>query len=137
MANMTKEVMDMFNNPNASKVLATAESNGKIHAVPHGSIIAIAPDKVAFAKLVKGKTLENLQSTKNASVTAFVPLQKPGESIGYQVKGIFEGIQEAGPLFDNYQSKMPPNMKLAGVGTIKVEEVYEVSPGPNCGKKLA
>ena len=55
----------------------------------------------------------------------------------YQVKGIFEGFQESGPLFDNYQSKMPPNMKLAGVGTIKVEEVYEVSPGPNCGKKLA
>ncbi|MFZ3252675.1 MAG: pyridoxamine 5'-phosphate oxidase family protein [Syntrophales bacterium] len=137
MADMTKEAMDMFNNPNASKVLATVDVAGKIHAVPHGSIMAVAPDKVAFAKLLKGKTQENLQSTKNASVTVFVPSQQPGESIGYQVKGIFEGIQESGPLFDNYQSKMPPNMKLAGVGTIKVEEVYEVSPGPNCGKRLA
>jgi hypothetical protein len=134
---MTKEVMDMFNNPAASKVLATVDSNGKVHAVPHGSIVAIGPDRVAFAKLVKGKTLENLESTKNVSVTAFVPSQQPGESIGYQIKGIFEGLQNSGPLFDNYQSKMPPNMKLAGVGTIKVEEVYEVSPGPNCGKRLA
>jgi hypothetical protein len=83
MANMPKEVMDMFNNPNASKVLATLDTSQKIHAVPHGSIMAIAPDKIAFAKGVKGKTWENLETTKIASITAFITAGKIEESIGY------------------------------------------------------
>lgn len=135
MADMTKEVMDMFNNPNASKVLATVDDSGKIHLVPHGSIMAIAPGRVAFAKLMKGKTWENLVERKTVSMTAFVP-GKVGETKGYQVKGVCEGIETSGELMDQYQKKMPPGMKLAGTGTIKVEEVYEVSVGPNCGKKI-
>ncbi|MDY6863242.1 MAG: hypothetical protein SV062_09665 [Thermodesulfobacteriota bacterium] len=136
MANMTEEVMELFNSQSAAKVLATADSKGSIHVLPHGSIMAIAPDKIAFAKLVKGKTWDNLEKTKNASVTAFILSQKPGESKGYQVKGACEGIQSSGELYDSYQSKMPPNMKIAGAGIISVEEVYDVSPGPNCGKRL-
>ncbi len=137
MAEMTKEVMDMFNNPKASKVMATRDAQGKIHAVPHGSIMAIVPDRIAFAKLVKGKTWENLQATKVASITAFMLGEKPQESVGYQVKGVCEGIETSGELMEKYQSQMPPGMKLAGVGVVKVEEVYEVTPGPNCGRRIA
>ena len=137
MANMTKEVMETFNNPKAAKVLATVDSEGKIHAIPHGSIMAIAPDKIAFAKIMKGKTWENLEKTKTASVVAFIPSNKPGESVGYQVKGVSAGLQSSGELYEQYLSKMPPQMKIAGVGVISIEEVYEVTPGPNAGKKLA
>jgi hypothetical protein len=53
------------------------------------------------------------------------------------VKGTCEKIETSGKLFEKYRSQMPPNLKLEGVGVIKVEEVYEVSPAPNCGKRIA
>ncbi|MDY6973920.1 MAG: hypothetical protein SV775_16605 [Thermodesulfobacteriota bacterium] len=136
MANMTKEVMDMFNNPNASKVLATVDAFGTAHVVPHGSLLAIAPNRISFAKLVKGKTWENMEQRKSVSLTAFLP-GKPGKSVGYQVKGICEKIETSGELMDKYMQQMPPGLKLAGAGAIRVEEVYDATPGPNCGKQLS
>ena len=136
MAEMTKEVQNLFNNPNASKVLATLDAFGKIHVVPHGSIMSVAPDRIAFAKLAKGRTWENLEDRKTASLTAFIP-GKPGESIGYQVKGVFEKMETSGDLMDTFIRMMSPGAKLAGAGTIKVEEVYDVTPGPDCGVKIS
>jgi len=135
-ADMTKQIMDIFNNPGAAKVMATLDASGKIHVVPHGSIMAIAPDKVAFAKLMKGKTWENLEERKTVSLTVFLQ-GKPGESEGYQVKGVCEKLETWGELVDKYRQNMPSGVNLAGAGTIKVEEVYDVSVGPNCGARIA
>lgn len=135
MAGMKKEVMDMFNNPDASKVVATVDGSGSVHVVPHGSLMAVSPDRIAFAKLVKGRTWENMEERKNVSLTAFTR-GKPGESEGYQVKGVCEKIETSGELMDKYKQNMPPGIELAGAGTVRVDEVYDVSPGPNCGKRL-
>lgn len=123
MMKMSKEVMDIFNNPEASKVLATVDENGNINVAPHGSLLAFDEETITFAKSSKGKTWHNLETTKKAAATAF--LLKP-EPAGYQIKGTFQGFQTTGSLFDLYKGKAPKGIQILAVGTIKVEEVYSL-----------
>jgi len=133
MVKMPKEVMDMFNDPEASKVLATVDADGKLNVAPKGSIIAADEETIAFADIFGDKTNKNLESTKKASAVSF---KMP--PAGYQIKGKFEGFKKAGPLYDSFAKKVKEmlNMDIKAVGTIKVDEVYSVGP-PDFGKKIA
>jgi len=134
MAKMTKEVMDLFNDPNSAKVLATAGTGLEINAVPKGSLRAIGEDLMAFADIFGDKTNKNLAANKKVSALAFQT--KP--LAGYQIKGTFLGFQTSGELFDRFAKEIKERIKLdiRAVGTIKVEEVYSVAP-PQPGKKIA
>lgn len=68
MAKMSKEVMDVFNDPGSAKVLATAGSTVlEINAVPKGSLRAVGEDVIAFADIFGDKTNKNLQLNKKVS----------------------------------------------------------------------
>jgi hypothetical protein len=132
MAKMSQEVMAMFNDREASKVLATVDKDDNLNVAPIGSLAAVSEETIAFAYIFPGKTKENLEATRKAAVMAFKAMS------GYQVKGNFEGFQSSGPLFDKFaaQIKQLLKMDIKSVGTIKVAEVYSVSPA-EAGKKLA
>ena len=134
MAKMPKEMMDLLKDPQASKVLATADSGGKLNVVPKGSLSAIDEETVAYAFISEGKTEANLKATSKVAAAVFKLGMPP---TGYQVKGTFEGFQASGPLFDRF-AKMLKGMKIEAkaVGTIKVEEVYSVSLAER-GRKVA
>lgn len=129
---MSQEVMAMFNDREASKVLATVDKDDNLNVAPIGSLAAVSEETIAFAYIFPGKTKENLEATRKAAVMAFKAMS------GYQVKGNFEGFQSSGPLFDKFaaQIKQLLKMDIKSVGTIKVAEVYSVSPA-EAGKKLA
>jgi hypothetical protein len=55
MAKMTKEIMDLLNDPKASKVLAPCDSGGNLNVVPKGSLVAIDEETIAFADIFGGK----------------------------------------------------------------------------------
>jgi len=124
---MPKEAMDFFNDPEASKVLATVDANGVINVVPKHTLAAIDEETIAFADIFGDKTNKNLEATNKAAAVAY---KLP--PAGYQIKGTFQGFQKSGPLFDNFakQVKEKLNMDIKAVGTIKVEEVYSVFPSP-------
>ena len=134
MAKMTKEVMDLFNDPNSAKVLATAGTALEINAVPKGSLRAIGEDLMAFADIFGDKTNKNLAINKKVSALAF----RTNPLAGYQIKGTFLGFQTSGELFDRFAKEIKERIKLGirAVGTIKVDEVYAVAP-PQPGKKIA
>lgn len=134
MARMPKEVMDVFNDPGSAKVLATLGIDMVLNVVPKGSLRAIDEERLAFADIFGEKTNKNLESNRKVSALAF--RMKPVE--GYQVKGVFEGFQTSGELFDYYVREIRERLKMEirGVGVIKVEEVYSVAP-PRAGKKIA
>ena len=134
MVRMSKEVMDLFNDPGSAKVLATAGSLLEINVVPKGSLRAIDEETLAFADIFGEKTNRNLET--NPRVSALVFRMKPVE--GYQVKGRFEGFKTSGELFDFFAKEIRERlrMEIRGVGIIKVEEVYGVAP-PSAGKKIA
>ncbi len=61
---------------------------------------------------------------------------EPG--VRLQVKGTFLGFQTSGELFDRFAREVKEKIKLniRAVGTIRVDEVYTVSP-LEPGKKVA
>jgi len=134
-AKMSKEVMDVFNDPGSAKVLATAGSTAlEVNAVPKGSLRAVNEDTIAFADIFGDKTNKNLQLNKKVSALAF----KTSPVAGYQVKGTFLGYQTSGELFEGFAKMVKEKIKLdiRAVGTIRVDEVYAVAP-PEPGKKMA
>ena len=135
MAKMPKEVLELFNDPSSSKVLATAGSTAlEVNAVPKGSLRAVNEDTIAFADIFGDKTNKNLQLNKKVSALAF----KTSPVAGYQVKGTFLGYQTSGELFEGFAKMVKEKIKLdiKAVGTIRVDEVYAVAP-PESGKKIA
>jgi uncharacterized protein len=135
MAKMSKEVMDVFNDPSSSKVLATAGSTAlEVNAVPKGSLRAVNEDTIAFADIFGNKTNKNLELNKKVSALAF----KTSPVAGYQVKGTFLGFQTSGVIFERFAKKEKEKVgfDIRAVGTIRVDEVYAVAP-PEPGKKIA
>ena len=135
MAKMSKEVMDVFNDPSSAKVLATAGSTAlEVNAAPKGSLRAVSDEVIAFADIFGDKTNKNLQLNKKVSALAF----KMSPVAGYQVKGTFLGFQTSGELFDGFAREVKEKIKLdiRAVGTIRVDEIYAVAP-PEAGKKIA
>ena len=135
MAKMSKEIMEVFNDPSSAKVLATAGSTAlEVNAVPKGSLRAVNEDTIAFADIFGDKTNKNLQLNKKVSALAF----KTSPVAGYQVKGTFLGYQTSGELFEGFAKmvKEKINLDIRAVGTIRVDEVYAVAP-PEPGKKIA
>jgi predicted pyridoxine 5'-phosphate oxidase superfamily flavin-nucleotide-binding protein len=124
MAKMPKEVMDMFNDPAASKVLGTIDETGVLNIAPIGTLRAVNEETIAFADIFGGKTKKNLEKTKKAVSVAF----KYTPPVGYQIKGTFVGWQTSGPLFEMLDNRMKELLKIRikRVGTIKVEEVYSI-----------
>ena len=135
MAKMSKEVMDVFNDPSSAKVLATAGSTAlEVNAAPKGSLRSVSDEVIAFADIFGDKTNKNLQLNKRVSALAF----KMSPVAGYQVKGTFLGFQTSGELFDRFAKEVKEKIKLdiRAVGTIRVDEIYAVAP-PDPGKKIA
>jgi len=134
MAKMSKEVMDVVNDPNSGKVLATAGTVLEINVVPKGSLRAIDEERIAFADIFGDKTNKNLEVNKKVSALAF----KVSPVAGYQIKGTFLGFQTSGELFNRFAKEIKERIKLdvKAVGTIRVDEVYAVAP-PQPGKKIA
>jgi hypothetical protein len=134
MAKMSREVMDVFNDPGSAKVLATAGSTAlEVNAAPKGSLRAVSEDVIAFADIFGDKTNKNLQLNKRVSALAF----KLSPVAGYQVKGTFLGFQTSGELFDRFAREIREkiNLDIRAVGTIRVDEIYAVAP-PDAGKKI-
>jgi len=135
MAKMSKEVMDVFNDPSSAKVLATAGSTAlEVNAAPKGSLRAVSDEVIAFADIFGDKTNKNLQLNKKVSALAF----KMSPVAGYQVKGTFLGFQTSGELFNSFAKEIKEkiNLDIRAVGTIRVDEIYAVAP-PEPGKKIA
>jgi uncharacterized protein len=132
MVRMSKEVMDVFNDPGSAKVLATGGSTVlEINVVPKGTLRAVSEDVIAFADIFGDKTNKNLQLNKKVSALAF----RMNPVAGYQIKGTFLGFQTSGELFDRFAKEVKEKIKLdiRAVGTIRVDEVYAVAP-PKPGK---
>ena len=130
MAKIPPEAMELFKDPQASKVLATVDASGTPNVAPKGSLAALDEETIAFADIAGGKTRANLEATKKAAVAV---TKMPA---GYQVKGTLKEFQTSGPVFDGFAERLKPmKMTPAAVGIIKVEEVYSLTPSDR-GKKL-
>ncbi len=135
MAKMPKEVIDLLNDPESSRVLATSDGTGMPNVVPKGSLHAIDEETIVFGDIWGNQTNTNLNTNGKAVVSVYKVQPHP---TGYQVKGTFQGFQTSGPLFENLSKAVKKKVKLdiRAVGVIKVDEVYTAAH-PQPGAKIA
>ncbi|UQZ90455.1 pyridoxamine 5'-phosphate oxidase [Deltaproteobacteria bacterium Smac51] len=113
--------------------VATADSSGQPNVAPKGTLKVIDDQTLAFADLFSVKTRQALEENGKISVAVI----ESGKPIGYQFKGTAE-LLNTGPLFEDFCE----NLKKAGmpapayVTKITVEEIYNLAPGPEAGKKI-
>jgi hypothetical protein len=132
---LPKNVQDLFNDPQAVKVLATTSTNGLLHVVPLGSLVAPSKDMLIFAKIIAKETHANLEEAlKKGSLVSALAV-KGGEA--YQVRCRPKTYATAGPLVDGMNEKLKARgMTAAGIWVLEPVEVLNQSPGPNAGKPM-
>ena len=133
MVTIPKDIMDIIAAADSIKMMATVDEKGFPNVANVHSIVAVDSETIAFAELFIKKTKANLENTKKVAIQIF-----KGPMSSYQLKGTFAGFQTSGPIFDSFSEKVMSAMKLQikSVGFIKVDSVFEASPGKD-SKKLA
>jgi predicted pyridoxine 5'-phosphate oxidase superfamily flavin-nucleotide-binding protein len=130
MAKLPQEVVDMYNDPEAVKTIATVDKQKNLNLVPLMSAAMLDEETIVFVDCDLGKTKTNLEATKRATIAVHaLPM------FGYQAKGMFGGWQDSGPVFDKYATRYKEMMAAKGVtitpkavGTLKIQEAYSISP---------
>jgi len=133
MVSLPKEVMDLLvPGANTVKAIGTADSEGTPHTIITGSLMAIDNETLAFAVVATKTTLNNLKTTKKASIAIYQP-----PMTGYRIEAIYNSFQDSGSLFDNFAEALKQRgLPCSGVVILKVDGVYVLGP-PEPGKKIA
>jgi len=134
-----KEVMDVYNDPAAIKVLAT-RSGEDLHVIPLGSMRVVDPNTIVCATIFMHEAHENLRKAaeNNERVsTLAVKLAPGGQSQAYQVRCRVKASMTSGPLFDSFKENIKQRgMDVRAVWVLEPLEVL-VQIGPNAGQKIA
>jgi hypothetical protein len=138
---LPKQVMDLFNDPQSTKVLATKCPNGMLHTVVFGTLAAPEPGLLSFGNIMAKETHQNLQDAlKNggyASALAIKGMQ------AFQVRCKPKEYATSGPVFDVVNARWQEASKrlgapipLLGVWLFEPVEVIDQSAGMSAGKRL-
>ena len=128
MAKLPEKAMELFNDRQAMKIIATVDAAGKPHLTPKGTMMAIDDETIAYSEMAGGKTKANLEATEQAAVLACKELK------AWKVRGVLQGVYTSGDVFEKFRktAKEELGLDVNNVVTIKVEEVFTSS-----GKKIA
>jgi predicted pyridoxine 5'-phosphate oxidase superfamily flavin-nucleotide-binding protein len=136
MAQMTERMQKLFNKV-LTVVLSTATRDGTPNAVPVGAKKIIDAETILISDQYFNKTLANMKANPRVSVMYWE------EREGYQLKGTVT-IETSGPRYedtirwiDELSVKYGVPLKSRGAIIFKIEEIYDVAPGPDAGKRLA
>ena len=128
MAKLPEKAIELFNDPQALKVIATVDAAGKPHLTPKGTMMAFNDETIAYSEMAGGKTKANLEATKQAALLACKELK------AWKVRGVLQGVYTSGETFEQFKktAKEKFGLDVNNVVLIKVEEVFTSS-----GKKVA
>ena len=135
MAKMTDKMKELFNKV-STVVIATATAYGKPNAVPVNAKKVIDDETILISDQYFNKTLANMRMNPQVSIMYWEGVK------GYQLKGSVI-IETSGQLYedtarwiDEISMKLGVPLKSKGAVIFKIEEIYDLSPGPNAGKQL-
>lgn len=136
MAQMTEKIMELFKKvPTA--VFATASSDGIPNAVPVGAKKIIDNETLLISDQFFNKTLANIKDNPKASITFW-----EGHD-GFQIKGsVFiettgSRFEETAKWIEEMGNKIGAPLKSKGAFIFEIEEIYNLTPGPDAGKRIA
>ncbi len=136
MARMTERMQELFNRVN-TVAFATASADGTPNVVPVGAKKIIDDETILISDQFFGKTLSNIKVNPKVALTYWEGHE------GYQLKGSVT-VETSGRLFEDtakwveeLSRKKGTVLKPKGIVILKIEDIYNVAPGPDAGKKLA
>jgi hypothetical protein len=136
MVALPEEVMKALNDPASVKVLATKTPEGEVNAIPLGSLAALDPNTIICGVVFMKQTHNNLEKMKKKGERPAV-LVVSGRN-AYQIHSIIKVFETSGHVLDVMNEKVKARgITITGVWFMEPETVFDQSPGPNVGKKLA
>ncbi len=136
MARMTEKIAELFEKvPTA--LLATATPDGVPNAVPIGAKKIIDNETILISDQFFNKTLVNMKANPKVSVTFW-----EGHD-GYQIKGsvVIETtgsrFEETAKWIEEMGNKIGVPLKSKGAVILSIDEIYNLTPGPDAGKRIA
>ena len=136
MAKMNQRVREIFENQQ-TVVLATATKNGVPNVVPINAKKIIDDETILISDQFLNKTLTNMKDNPQVALTCWDKYE------GYQIKGKAT-IEISGQLYQDTArwieergKKLNIPLKSKGAIVVKITEIYNVSPGPQAGVKIA
>ena len=136
MAQMTEKIVEMFKKV-PIVILATATTDGIPNAVPVGSKKIIDNETILISDQFLNKTLANMKANPKVSLTFW-----EGHD-GYQIKGSVtiettgNRFEETSKWIEEMGNKMGIPLKSKGVVILTIDEIYNLTPGPDAGKRIA
>ncbi len=136
MVALPEEVMKALNDPTSVKVLATKDPEGMIHAIPLGSLSAPDPNTIICGVVYMTQTHNNMEMMKGKGERAAVLVVNGMSS--YLVHAKIKDFKASGPVLDKMNEKVKARgITITGVWSLEPEIVFDQSPGPNAGEKIA
>ncbi len=131
MVALPKEVIDLINAKEATKLLVTVSSEGQPHAIVCGSIFATPDGKAGVGEILMKRASKNLKDTGKAALSVAAGPK------AYELILKNPARADSGPLFDDMKAKMAAlNLPCFAVWTFDVAEVWDESAGPSAGTKV-
>ncbi|MBI5116306.1 pyridoxamine 5'-phosphate oxidase family protein [Candidatus Poribacteria bacterium] len=135
MAKLSEQIKEFLGEGRLAYV-ATSDKSGIPNVVPKGSLGVLDDEHLVFADLYSQKTRRNIEENPHVAVAVV----NPPAYQGYQFKGMAR-ILDSGPALAKATEivdsiKMDP-AKVKYAVVIEVEEVYDLSPGPKSGQRIA
>lgn len=118
-------------------VLATATKDGVPNVVPVNAKKIIDDETILISDQFFNKTLKNLKENPQVAITIWDKLEN------YQLKGTVtietsgKRFEEMAKWIDEMAKKLNLPIKSKGAVILKLTEIYNVSPGPQAGAKIA
>lgn len=130
MAQISKEIMDVFNQPGRIGTLGTADRNGQPNVAYFGSLRPM-PDGTITVGLTNNRTLRNLE--ENPLAVFFIVREGPVtfQTPGYRIYLKVRDIHREGPVLveiKEFISKHAGPKAASGIAAGVVFEVREVRP---------
>ena len=136
MAKMTERMQELFSKVR-TVILATATGDGIPNAVPIGAKKIIDAETILISDQNFNKTLANMKANPRVSVIYWEGRE------GYQLKGTVtietssQRYKDTARWIDELGIKLGLPLKSKGAIIFKIEEIYDIAPGPDAGKQLA
>jgi len=133
---MTERMKELFDKI-PTVVLSTATRDGVPNAVPVGAKKIIDGETILISDQFLNKTLANMVSNPRVSVTYWQGAE------GYQLKGSVtiettgKRFEETAQWIEELSQKTGFPIQSKGAIIVQIEEIYQISPGPGAGKRLA
>jgi hypothetical protein len=136
MVEIPKEVFDLLNNDNATKVVATKTPEGDVHAIIVGSIQAPNRKSIVFGTLIMKKTSHNLRVMMEKGELASVLVAY--ENVSYEIRCKIKKQAKKGKELDKMNELLAPmGLKMSSVWYLVPIEVWDQSATYKAGTKVA